>query len=93
MPTLVALIKDLHLLQVKREKEAILRSCKATSRVQQESNYEVSFICDFLCVSEGTKSTRPQVLAGSRHADEGRELAEDEGERLINSACRRREKK
>lgn len=57
-----------------------------------ESLIKVSFICDFRLVSESTKSRRPQVLAAGRHADEGRESAEDEGERLINSACRRREK-
>lgn len=58
-----------------------------------QSLIKVSFICDFLYVSESTKSRRPQVLATGRHADEGRESAEDEGGWLINSARRQREKK
>lgn len=45
-----------------------------------QSLIKVSFICDFLYVWESTKGRRPPVLAAGRHADEGRESAEYEGE-------------
>lgn len=79
---MLKLIKDQYLLEAK--KEADLRQLSEGS----ESLIKVSFICDFLCVSESTKGRRPQVLADGRYADGRRVSAEDQGGRLINSACR-----